>query len=51
LPGFEAISTEITVSYEQAEAADERSQTLAMNHEKWGSVIDRPLGRAPTKQL
>jgi hypothetical protein len=51
LSGFEAISAEITVSYEQAEAADERSQTLAMNHEKWGSVIDRPLGRAPTKQL
>jgi len=48
---FETISAEITVSYEQAEAADELSQTLAMNHEKWGSMIDRPLGRAPTKQL
>jgi len=51
LLGFAAISAEITVSYEQAEAPVELSQTLAMNHEKWGSMIDRPLGRAPTKQL
>ncbi len=51
LLGFAAISAEITVSYEQAEAPVELSQTLAMNHEKWGSMIDRPLGRAATKQL
>ncbi len=47
---FEAISAEITVAYERTEGADDLSQTLAMNHEKWGPMIDRPLGRAPTKQ-
>ncbi len=34
LLSFDAISAEITVSYEQAEAADKLLQTLAMNHEK-----------------
>jgi len=51
LLGFETISAEITVAYESTEGADDLSQTVAMNHEKWGSMIDRPLGRAPTKQL
>jgi hypothetical protein len=51
LLGFETISAEITVAYESTEGADDLSQTFAMNHEKWGSMIDRPLGRAPTKQL
>ena len=51
LLGFAAISAEITVAYESTEGADDLSQTVAMNHEKWGSMIDRPLGRAPTKQL
>jgi hypothetical protein len=51
LLGFETISAEITVAYESTEGADDLSQTVAMNHEKWRSMIDRPLGRAPTKQL
>jgi len=45
LLGFEAISAEITVAYESTEGPDDLSQTVAMNHEKWGSMIDRPLGR------
>ncbi len=31
LPGFEAISAEITVAYESTDGADDLSQTLAMN--------------------
>ena len=34
LLGFEAISAEITVSYEMAEAADDLSRTFAMNREE-----------------
>jgi len=34
LLSFDAISAEITVSYEQTEAADELSQTVARNIEK-----------------
>ena len=33
LLSYEAISAQITVSYEQAEAADELSQTVALNIE------------------
>ena len=31
LPGFEAISAEITVAYESTEGADDLSQTVATN--------------------
>ena len=34
LLSFEAISAEITVSYEKAEAADDLSRTVALNREK-----------------
>jgi len=37
LLSFEAISAEITVSYERTEAADDLSQTVAINHEKSGN--------------
>ncbi len=41
LPGFEAISAEITVSYEMAEAADDLSRTFAMNREEQESGRNR----------
>ncbi|MCH8072571.1 MAG: hypothetical protein IIA09_11520 [Proteobacteria bacterium] len=34
LLSFEAISAEITISYEKAEAADDLSRTVALNIEK-----------------